>query len=160
MTAFSTRKERLLTSLDFPPHYVDMQHVDDYGVQPLPMLPFGSLHRIGSFTRLIYRTCWKSSEDNTFIPMSFLVDSAIAVPLYLSTKARAILDSHKLIRTDSDDGQFVFIQADGNPPHKVYFEPTPPTFEPANIFGLRFITKVGLNVDGDNFEIVNIASVL
>lgn len=132
----------LLQDADFPDHYVNMQHPDDYKVVNEPFVEY-TPHFSGHNNRLIVRICWlvPGRSNTDFIPMSFVCDTGAPMGLYLSTKALSILRNMGRIIEDETGNEYIEIQEIG----KVSIEPTPPGHAPANIIGLRVIIKLGLN---------------
>lgn len=118
---------------DFPDHYEHMAHPDDYKNVEQPFTTY-----IPHF-RLIVRACWKIS-DKQYLPMSFVCDTGAPMGFYLSALARNKLKSYNRIKEDETGNEYVVLQDIG----KAAVEPTPNGHAPANIVGLRVLTKLGL----------------
>jgi hypothetical protein len=86
--------------------------------------------------------------------MSFIVDTGAPAPFYFSSVAMAKMQQHKLLHEDEDGNDFVLVQA-----RKTNYTQIPGAFEPANIIGLRFVTRVGMTVNSDTFTFVDVPSV-
>jgi hypothetical protein len=130
----------LLQDSDFPDDFENMQHPDDYKLVKRPLISYIH-HNRGHHNRLIVRLCWKVGDG--YIPMSFVCDTGAPMGLYLSNKARSNLQ--RRIFEDEMGNEYVTICDLG----KATVEPTPPGHAPANILGLRVLTKLCLNLRGD-----------
>ena len=88
--------ELLLQNADFPDHYVDMQHPDDYSAVDQPFVEYIT-NSYAHHYRLIVRICWKLGEQK-YLPMSFVCDTGAPTALYLSDKAYRMLSRHKRVQ--------------------------------------------------------------
>ena len=135
--------ELLLQNADFPDHYVDMQHPDDYSTVDRPFVEYIT-NSYAHHYRLIVRVCWKISEKE-YLPMSFVCDTGAPTALYLSNKGQRLLSKHKRVLEDDAGNVYAVICDTG----AAAVEPTPPGHAPANIIGLKLLLKLGLDLDPD-----------
>jgi hypothetical protein len=139
----------LLSDADFPRNYVNWAHPDDYIPIDKPFKPEYTYHHSTSYKhyRLLMRVCFELSESKKFLPMSFVLDTGLPKPLYLSEKAMSIFTSNGLLKLDKKM-QLQYI--------KIYdrnyvVEPIPYQHRWANLMGLPLLMKMGLvlrEVDG------------
>jgi hypothetical protein len=134
--------ELLLHDADFPSNYINMAHPDDYKAIGNPFATYIS-HFSGHNNRLILRACWKTS-DNRYIPMSFVCDTGAPMGFYLSTVSTNILKRYNRILEDETGNEYVVVNGG-----KAAVEPTPSGHAPANIIGLRVLTKLELYLRND-----------
>lgn len=139
------REELLLQEADFPDNYKHMAHPDDYAKINSPLVEFIS-HFSGRHNRLIVRMCWLSEKKSEYIPMSFVCDTGAPMGFYLSDLAYRKLKEIKRLKEDETGNEYVVIKDMG----KIAVEPTPQGHKPANIMGLRVLTKMQLRLHADN----------
>ncbi len=133
----------MLMADDFPWRRQD-DNPCDYIKSSTPMTPEFIFHHVrGKNNRLWMRASWKLAPGE-FVPMSFLLDTGAPKQLYLSERAMSILEEAGLTVEDNDtDIQFVYVFG-----RKCLVELTPsvtPT-APANIFGLKMLKRLGLQL--------------
>eukprot|EP01032_Pedospumella_encystans_P020685 gene20685-23493_t len=134
-------QELMLTNEDFPPHYVNMQHPDDYILSDSPIKKELIFHEHkGRHSRLHLR-CSVKLMENVFCPMSFVLNTG-APKIYLSLNAKAILENYNLHCTDDDLG-VTFVNLLG---HRYRTEDTPEGHAPANIIGLKALCRWGITL--------------
>jgi hypothetical protein len=137
---------------DFPPNFLQtMQHPDDYQPQSSPITPEYILHRNGIHSRLIFRISFYSSSIDKYIPMSFIVDTGAPAPFYFGSVALSCLQAHGLLHEDEDGNDFLSIQQ-----RKINYSCTPSAFQPVNIIGLRFVSRVGMSIDATSFKFIDV----
>jgi len=81
----SSHEELLLHDSDFPEHFKEMTHPDDYKEIPYPLPLQTIFHRKAYHSRLILRISWKVGEGR-FVPMSFVCDTGAPGFFYLCEK--------------------------------------------------------------------------
>lgn len=89
---------------DFPEHYLNMKHPQDYEIMDSAIQPESIVHMNGIHARLILRISWRSGAK--YVPMSFIVVSGAPFPFYFSEAGGAIMRAHSLLVEDEN----------GNPP--------------------------------------------
>lgn len=99
--------ELLLQNADFPDHYVDMQHPDDYSTVDRPFVEYIT-NSYAHHYRLIVRVCRKLGERE-YLPMSFVCDTGAPTALYLSDKAYRMLSRHKRVLEDDAGNVYAVI---------------------------------------------------
>ena len=135
-------QELLLRDVDFPHHFVDMHHPDDYKVVSKPFveyIPQGQLRR----DRLIVRVCWKVA-DGQFLPMTCVCDTGAPKGLYLSHEAYRVLESSGRITVDEELG---VPMAEIGGLGMALLQWMPRSHAPANLMGIKVLRKLGLKVD-------------
>lgn len=135
--------ELMLTKQDFPSHYVDMAHPMDYHPKEHPLQPELFYHNgLGSHFRLLLRASVALS-DKSFLPMTFVCNTAFPGGFYFSERAMGILSNSDTNRMKEHDLGSVYLQTgDG----KFAVTDTPQRYQPANVLGLRVLEKYGLVV--------------
>ena len=78
--------ELMLTEQDFPGHYVNMAHPEDYILLSKPLQPELFHNRRTNHSRLLLRASLALS-DNSFVPMTFLCNSGAPSGFYFSERA-------------------------------------------------------------------------
>ena len=135
---------------DFPAHFLNYQHPDDYLYTDEPIEPQFVTVQCGSMYRYFFRLSWRC-EENLYVSMSFLVDSGTAGDFMLSKKAYDILQKHKMI---SHDNKVELFKEDEGALYHASICKTSLNKEPVNFIGLSFIHKMGFVVQptGYRFE--------
>ena len=148
----------MLSRADFPEHFVDMHHPDDYNFFDSPI----ERHLIDHFRsnpRLLCRISFKVNAPGScnlksasqyclrdaykFVPMTFIVDTGSTNFVSLSMRAIAILSRHE--RLEEDDFGTKFIRTFfGGRRRVINIVDTEQRFEPANLIGLPLIRMLGL----------------
>ena len=143
----------LLSDDDFPADYVHHQHPDDLKPLPHPLPVIAFYHENGKNRRLHLRVSFKVS-DTLFVPLSFVLDTGAPMYFYLSRKARALLKTYGLVRTDETDVERLTIHYGENQQFRAPIEVIPNIHDPANIMGLSTLMRLGLQIrqDGIKFE--------
>lgn len=74
-----------LDCFDYPRNFDEniLKHPLDYTTMPTPIQPQFIVHARAGRRRLIFRASWKI-DTGSYMPMSFIVDTGSAKPLYLS----------------------------------------------------------------------------
>lgn len=139
------KEELLLQEADFPDNYKQMAHLHDYEPLSNPFVNYIS-HFSGRHNRLIVRMCWLHERENKYMPMSFVCDTGAPMGFYLSGIAYRKLREIKRLKEDETGNEYVVIENMG----KIAVEPTPQGHKPANIMGLRILTKMQLRLCTDN----------
>ena len=141
----------LLSTDDFPKEFVNFTHPNDYSLRRTPLPPEFIYHRSGKSNRLILRISWRSGES--YIPMSFVVDTGCTAGFELSEKAHFILKQHKLLRK-GEDFEYAYVHfgssETGAPQTCQKFKSkvvlASENITPANVIGLRTLTRTGLMI--------------
>ncbi len=84
-----------LNNYDFPMNFVNCRHPQDYQPFGAPMDPECIVAK-GVYYRLILRVSWKVEE--TFVPMSFIVETRLSSGFYFSDVAYSILSDSKRLK--------------------------------------------------------------
>jgi hypothetical protein len=98
----------LLTSKDFPDHFVHMKHPEDYIPVASPIIPECTVHSNDQNLRLIMRIAWKI--DRGFLPMSFILDTGAMSDIYLSMEGLSAIEKYNLVKRDGRDERFLKLQ--------------------------------------------------
>lgn len=146
----TSEAELLLCNSDFPENYINMQHPDDYKTIFKPFVEYIP-HFQGHHNRLIARICWKVLSANEYIPMSFVCDTGAPMGFYLSEKALLLLKKIGIIQEDETGIEYVNLKNIG----KIAVTQTPPGHAPANIIGLRLLTKLELGLTSNGTFVLN-----
>ena len=136
---------------DFPEHYVNMKHPQDYEITDTPIQPEFTVHNSGIHARLLLRMSWRSGTK--YVPMSFIVDSGAPFPFYFSEAGSAIMRAHRLLISDDNGNQFVQVHSPDGSTRNFQYMDTPSTFEPANLIGLRFLLRFPMLMTPDTFTL-------
>ena len=151
LTTCDQQESVLLDPYDFPEGYVEMQHPEDYIPTRTPVTPTFVFNNRCGRARLILRVSFKT-DDNWFIPMSFIVDTGGTEPFYFSKKAKATLDAHGLLLLDDLQTDCVRVHLRDGPVMMVHYVDQVERYEPTNLIGLRLISRLGLVVSGKSFS--------
>jgi hypothetical protein len=143
---------------DFPEHYVNMKHPEDYGIMDSAIRPEFIVHEVGIHSRLIIRISWRSGTK--YVPMSFIVDTGVPFPFYFSETGSAIMRAHRLLISDENGNQFVQVHAPDGSARKFQYMDTPSHFEPANLIGLRFLLHFPMLMTPDSFTLTGLGPFL
>ena len=136
---------------DFPEHYVNLKHPQDYEIMDSAIQPEFIVHNNGIHARLFFRISWRTGTK--YVPMSFIVDTAAPFPFYFSESGSAIMRAHRLMVSDDNGNQFVQVHSpDGSTCNFQYMD-TPTNFEPVNLVGLRFLLRFPLLMTQDAFTL-------
>ena len=136
-----------LTYRDYPAHYVNKQHPEDYLEASTPIRPEFLVHQKYDNHKLILRVSWKAGS--VYIPMSFILDKTIPYQFYMSTKAFDTLERYGLFSLD-DLGTYLIVVNFGEcekKPAVFRVEFTPEQYEPGNFIGLRSLMRLGLKLN-------------
>lgn len=151
-------EQLLLCPHDFPPNYTrDYCHPDDYVIISDSVRELVFNHRHGTYNRLLARLAWQVTGG--VCPMTFVLDTGAPKHLYLCQRALNLLEEAGRITTDPDT-DLLYCVIDQR---KCPVELTPPSHSPANIVGLRMLTRWGLTLDDAKppfFDIPNAPQVL
>lgn len=135
-----------LDCFDYPRHFDEnnLKHPQDYTIQPTPIQPQYIVHERAGRRRLIFRASWKIDSES-YMPMSFIVDTGSVKPLYFSQEALLALDQfgrliecdlHSYVKFHYGDSNFDFTYAPA----------------PCNIIGLTALQQLGLSVSRNGFS--------
>ena len=151
-------EQLLLCPHDFPPHYSrDYCHPDDYKVATGHVRTLMFNHRHGTYNRLLARLSWQVPSGT--LPMTFVLDTGAPKHMYLSQRALSLLEQAGRVTSDPDT-DLLYCVIDNR---KCPIELTPQSHSPANIVGLRMLTRWGLALNEDAapfFEIPRAPQVL
>ena len=136
---------------DFPEHYVNMKHPQDYEVMDSAIQPELIVHNNGIHARLILRISWRAGTK--YVPMSFIVDTGAPFPFYFSEPGSAIMRAHRLLISDDNGNQFVQVHSPNGSTRNFQYLDTPTNFEPANLIGLRFLLCFPMLMTRDTFTL-------
>ena len=145
----SEEDDGLLCDADFPQEYVNMQHPEDYTMQQFPITPSYIVNQRQGHSRLIFRISWKVGKR--YMPMSFIVATGAVQPIYFGSVAMRLMETHGLLLLDDLQSDVVKLHLSDGTSCKVQYKKSPSQYDPANIIGLRFLTRFGLMIDGTNF---------
>lgn len=142
LMVFPEKEQLLLLPEDFPEYYINCAHPDDYKIinGPIPNKELIFNHRQGRHNRLLVRIPWKL--NNEYTTFTFVLDSNAPKHLYLCKKAISLLEEKKLIFEDTDSN-IIYVNIHGR---KCPIEPTPFSHEPANLIGLKMLTRLKLEL--------------
>lgn len=132
-------QELRLHDEDFPAHYAQFAHPQDYEIthEPIPV-EYIYHERRGSHSRLLLR-CSIKLMDGEFLSASFVVHTG-APKFYLCDRLSGLLTERGLCERDSDLG-VSFITLFGR---KYLVERTPEGYHPANLIGVKPLLRWGL----------------
>jgi hypothetical protein len=137
----------LVTRLDYPRHFIDMHHPDDYKVQSEPIIPEFIVHQAGNHIRLIWRVSFRCAAG--YIPISFIVDTGGMNYFYFSEDAVIVLEENSVVVRDDDANNYVRMRV-GENVVRASFEDSPAHAKPANLIGLKLIFKLQLQLRANN----------
>ena len=141
--------ELVLTDQDFPGHYVDMAHPEDYKPSSVPLQPECFYNRRANHFRLLLRASF-ALPDKSFVPMTFVCNTGAPGAYYFSERAMGVLSRPDVERLKEDDLHNLFLQTENG---KFAVTDTPQRHQPANIVGLRVLEKYGLVIsESPRFE--------
>lgn len=127
-----------LNPQDFPGHYVNMAHPQDYIAMSDPLQP-ELFYNLNHF-RLLLRASF-ALPDKSFLPMTFVCDSGAPGGYYFSERAITMLSRPDVQRLMRDDLHNMYLQTEVG---KFAVTDTPQRRQPANVLGLRVLEKYGL----------------
>ena len=164
----------LLTKADFPEHFVNMSHPEDYQILTAPLPVEYIYHSKASNSRLIVRISYRVGTDQ-YLPMSFIVDTGNPTGFVLSAEAMKLLQYYYRIKTEELGNEYVEVSMSSESMHSSdpnrmslrnsrcnsfkamstegnYASVT----KNANVIGLQVICKLGLEVreDHDGFSFI------
>lgn len=125
---------QLNSEMDFPRHFQDMAHPDDFKITNAPIQPEFIMHIRRGHTKMICRFSWKLA-DNKYCATSFVVATCVPKHFYLSVKTIDMLDENN--RIVEDDIGYCHIQLSDK---KVRLGESN---QPANIIGLDMVRQLG-----------------
>ena len=133
---------------DFPPYYQDFIHPNDYGLLDAPINE-KIFNRKRFHNRLLMRHCFKIAE-NSYTPLTFVIDTGSPMYLYLCPKAKLALGH--IIMEDECQTQFIVVNG-----KKFLVDDTPLVHKNVNIIGLMAIEVFSLHIsniypEGYEFE--------
>ena len=138
-----------LSEHDYPDNFVRMQHPEYYIQGSSPIEPEFIYHSINArdLQKIIFRVSWRAND--TYIPMSFVLDTTIAHAFYFSRTAFDLLETHGLFSIDDVDITRIAVNFGGCERKPAIFSAdlTPPPFQSGNFIGLRGLFKLGLTLD-------------
>ena len=144
----------LLNELDFPRDYKEMKHPDDYKIVDSFPANFKIYSNLGKHTRLLARVAWKTNNEK-FIPMTFVCNTGAPGSFYLSVEARDILRSKGILKNTDLGSEYVEIKRNDIESFKVRVENTPHAFRNANVIGLKLLMVLGLRVTEEGFSFIS-----
>ena len=130
----------MLTEQDFPGHYVNMAHPQDYIARAEPLQPELFYNRRANHFRLLLRASL-ALPDKSFLPMTFVCDSGAPGGYFFSERAMKVLSRSDVERLKEDDLHNLYLQTEVG---EFAVTDTPQRHHPANIVGLRVLEKYGL----------------
>lgn len=140
----------LLSEHDFPDHFANFAHPDDYIINSKEIKPEFICHsKLGCHNRLIYRVSF--GRGSHFFSVSFVCDTGAPGFLYLSPQAIQLLERLEAVNVDDDTG-LAWLAVDGK---KIPINPTPECHSPANKIGLKLLHRLGLCLDENSFGFSN-----
>lgn len=142
-------KDILLCDADFPDHFVNWAHPEDYIAVDKAFKPEYIYHHSNGYkhSKLLMRTCFELSKSKKFLPMTFVLDTGVSKPLYLSEKALSFFDKEGLLKVDTD----LMVGYTTIFGRNVLTESLPSQHRGANVVGLPLLMRKGLQlqtVDG------------
>lgn len=142
--------ELLLHDENFPSHYINKQHPQDYLISEIPIKEL-FYHKTSFYSRLFVRLSFKI--DDKFIPISCICDTGAPKFLYLTQKARNVLK--KRIKQDELLNEYMEINLN-NISMKIGLSEPLTTFNDVNIIGILLLEKLGLIFNSSSFELTNL----
>jgi hypothetical protein len=146
-----TIDEVLLHEDNFPPHFRNHAHPDDYLAMNHAIVPEKIAHFKRNRNRLILRVSWRLGVDS-FATTSFICDTGCPGYLYLSPEALKVLEG----RIQTNDLQQSTVALDGR---LAEVEETPRRYGPCNIIGLQLLLRWGLRLTPQGFDFDNLPNV-
>ena len=137
----------LVTCLDFPRHFIDMHHPDDYKVQSEPISPEFIVHQAGNHLRLIWRVSFRCATG--YVPISFIVDTGGMNYFYFSEEAVMVLEENQVFVRDDNGNNYVRMRF-GDQIVRASFEDSPTHAKPANLIGLKLLVKLQLQLGANH----------
>jgi len=143
------QEELLLMNDDFPDHFIEKAHPQDYIPISHPSPIEYIYHKKQYHNRIIVRISWKISIGS-YVPISFVVDTGAPNGFYLSPRAFECLQPR--ICTDDMDNQYVSIHNNRGQHKNIMVCSTPYNHSPANIIGLKVLIFLGLEINQDTMR--------
>ena len=128
----------MLTDQDFPGHYVNMAHPQDYIARSDPLQPELFYNRRANHFKLLLRASF-ALPDKTFLPMTFVCNTGAPGGYYFSERAMNVLSRADVERLKEDDLHNLYLQTEVG---KFAVTDTPQRHQHANISGPSCSRKV------------------
>lgn len=141
--------ELLLHDDDYPINYINKHHPDDYKITSHFIQSSMLFHKKSHRNRLILRISWKI--DNGFVPMSFICDTGAPMYFYLSPMAKQLIAGR--IISDELQTEYVELIDNNNVTFKAHVTCSPGNHSDVNIIGLLLLSKLGLSLSYDRFDL-------
>ena len=135
--------EIVLCAEDYPESFVNGSHPEDHAVCNKPIEPQHLYHHVrGRHNRLWLRVSWQTPDGNSYVNLSFMLDTGAPKHMYLSEPTMRVVEALGLVHVDEDvDIQYVRLFG-----RKCSVDPTPRAHAPANIIGLKLLKQLGLTL--------------
>jgi len=136
MVLLSENEEDYVLTLkdkDFPSNFINFIHPEDYKIfhQPFNEIIY---HRKKFHNRLFLRICFKL-DNQTFTPITFILDTGSPMYFYLCPKAKEFLND--IIRKDEFDTEYIVLPDS----KKFTVDDTPHVHENVNIIDYLFLEE-------------------
>jgi hypothetical protein len=135
-----------LDDSDFPRHFVNGRHPQDYQPVDAPINPECIVVNSFVYNRLILRVSWK--VEATFVPMSFILETRLSSGFYFSDVAYSILSDNK--RLEDSEERFYKVASvhygSKNSTMLMAALRSPEGFENANFIGANALMRFGLKL--------------
>jgi len=143
--------EIMLQDTDFPVYFKDQHHPEDFIPMLNPKIDL-ILHKKPFHNRLFARICFLT-EESTYLPFTFILDTGAPEFLYLSEKTKIMLNNR--IKKDDGDHEYIKFKSECEfHGKKIPVNDTPSHHNNINIMGLKLLLKfeLCLNEEGIMFN--------
>ena len=137
-----------ISTADFPSNYVNFIHPEDYKLYNSPFMEM-FFHKKRFHNRIFIRLCFKLDIE-TYLPLTFIIDTGCPMYLYLCTKSKDILKH--IINSDEFGTEYISLP-NGK---KFTVDETPLVHENVNIIGLMAMDYLGFSILNGEFIFENI----
>ena len=137
-----------LNAYDFPIHFVDGRHPQDYQLLDTPITPECLVETVLK-TRFILRVSWRVGNKITaYVPMSFILETRLPSDFYFSDSAYKVLAENGRIKYNAGDLYETCSVNEGQENSVVLMAalPSPEGLENVNFMGAHALMKFGLNL--------------